>query len=186
MRVPMYTWEQDEPGGSPWMTDDFEPGQPSIGRGSHGESFSQPKGSGMTIKSATPYFILDGRVEQAIALYQRALDAKVETLQRFGDVDQSCSAAMKSRVMHAELRVGDARLMMSDGPNEGGPPQGGNVSVALYFDDPAQARRSFDALATNGKVIEPLFDAPWGDLFGVVSDEFGIPWMFTSARVKKA
>jgi hypothetical protein len=33
---------------------------------------------------------------------------------------------------------------------------------------------------------EPLFDAPWGDLFGVVSDELGINWMFNSSRVKKA
>lgn len=138
----------------------------------------------MTIKAATPYFILNGRVEQAIALYQRALGAKLETLQRFGDVDQSCPAAMKSRVMHAELRVGDAVLMMSDGSNEEAPPQSGSVNVALQFDDPDQAKRSFDALATNGKVVQPLIDAPWGALFGALSDEFGINWMFNSARVK--
>lgn len=140
----------------------------------------------MAIKAATPYFLLNGRTEQAIALYQRALGAKLEALQRFGDVDQSCPAAMKSRVMHAMLRVGDAPLMMSDGPNEEAPPPGGSVSVALAFDDPDQARRCFDALATNGKVIQPLFDAPWGDLFGVLCDEFGINWMFNSARVKSS
>lgn len=140
----------------------------------------------MTIKAATPYFILNGRTEQALALYQRALGAKLETLQRFGDVDQSCPAAMKSRVMHAALRVGDALVMMSDGPNDEAPPRSGNMSVALSFDDPEQARRCFDALATNGKVIEPLFDAPWGDLFGALYDEFGINWMFNSARVKRA
>lgn len=86
--------------------------------------------------------------------------------------------------MHAELRVGDALLMMSDGSNEEAPPRSGSVSVALRLDDPEQARRCFDALAANGKVIEPLFDAPWGDLFGVLCDEFGISWMFNSARVK--
>jgi PhnB protein len=140
----------------------------------------------MTIKAATPYFILNGRAEQAIALYQRALGAKLESLQRFGDVQGSCSEAEKGRVMHAALRVGDALVMMSDGSNSEAPPQSGNMSVALAFDDPDQARRCFDALATNGKVIEPLFDAPWGDLFGVVNDEFGINWMFNSSRVKKA
>ncbi len=140
----------------------------------------------MTIQAATPYFILNGRAEQAIALYQRALGAKLETLQRFGDVDQGCPAAMKSRVMHAALRVGDASLMMSDGPNDEAPAPGGSVSVALHFDDADQARRCFDALATNGKVIQPLIDAPWGDLFGVLCDEFGISWMFNSARVKSS
>jgi uncharacterized glyoxalase superfamily protein PhnB len=33
-------------------------------------------------------------------------------------------------------------------------------------------------LASSGAVIEPLFDAPWGALFGAVRDEFGIHWLF--------
>jgi PhnB protein len=140
----------------------------------------------MTIKAATPYIILNGKAEQAIALYQRALGAKVEVLQRFGDMDQSCPQAMKSRVMHAALRVDDALLMMSDGPGEGPLPHGGSVSVALQFGDPDQARRCFDALAANGKVVQPLIDAPWGELFGALCDEYGINWMFNSARVKSA
>ncbi|MFY0572219.1 VOC family protein [Archangium lansingense] len=141
----------------------------------------------MTIKAVTPYFLLNGKTEQAIALYQRALGAKVETMQRFGDVDGSCPAAMKNRVMHAALQVGDAVLLMSDGSKDDeAPSQSGNVSVALQLDDPDQARRCFDALATNGKVVQPLIDAPWGALFGVVSDEFGINWMFNSAKAKKA
>jgi PhnB protein len=74
--------------------------------------------------------------------------------------------------------------MMSDGSDDSAPPQSGNVSVALEFDDPDQARSAFDALATKGKVVQPLIDAPWGGMFGVVGDEFGIHWMFNSARVK--
>jgi PhnB protein len=140
----------------------------------------------MTIKAATPYLILNGRAEQAIAFYQRALGAKLETVQRFGDVDQSCPVAMKNRVMHAALRVGDALLMMSDGgPNEGALPRNGSVNVALDFDDPDQARRCFDALAANGQVVQPLIDAPWGGMFGALGDEFGINWMFNSATARK-
>lgn len=138
----------------------------------------------MSIRAVTPYFLLNGRVERAISLYERALGARVETLQRFGDVPGGCPAAMKSRVMHAELRVGSALLMMSDGPEDKPEDKslsdGGNVSVALAFDDPAELRRGFDALASSGKVIEPVFDAPWGGLFGVVRDEFGIHWMVNS------
>jgi PhnB protein len=141
----------------------------------------------MTIKAATPYFILNGKAEQAIAFYQRALGAKVEAMQRFGDGNPTCPAALKDRVMHSALRVGDALVMMSDGgPNESVLTPNGNVSIALEFDDPDQARSCFDALATNGKAIQPLIDAPWGGLFGVVGDQFGINWMFNSARVKKS
>nr|AYM52483.1 hypothetical protein [Archangium gephyra] len=139
----------------------------------------------MTIQAATPYLILNGRAEQAIAFYQRALGAKVEAMQRFGDVDQSCPTAMKSRVMHAQLRVGDAILMLSDS-NEDTPLKGGSVNVALQLDDPEQARQCFDALAAKGTVVQPLIEAPWGAMFGALSDEFGINWMFNSARAKKA
>jgi PhnB protein len=140
----------------------------------------------MTIKAVTPYFMFNGKAEQAIAFYQHALGAKVEMLQRFGDMDPSCPEAMKSRVMHAGLRVGDALLMMSDGANEPTPPGDASVKVALEFDDPDQARHCFDALAAKGQVVQPLIDAPWGGMFGALSDEFGIHWMFNSARAKPA
>lgn len=132
----------------------------------------------MSIQSATPYLLLHGKAEQAIALYQRALGAQVESLQRFGDVDGSCPEAQRNRVMHASLRVGKAVLMMSDSTTDGPRLEGGNISVALDFDDAQATRRAFDALAASGKVIEPIFQAPWGALFGVVQDEMGISWMF--------
>jgi PhnB protein len=137
----------------------------------------------MTIQAATPYLILNGKAEQAIELYQRALGAVTEGLQRFGDVDQSCAAAQKHLVMHAALRVGKALLMLSDGSgDEGAVAKGGQVSVALDFDDADEMRRSFAALAAKGKVIEPIMNAPWGALFGIVQDELGISWMGNCAN----
>ena len=135
----------------------------------------------MTIRAATPYLLLGGKVEQAISLYERALGAKVEELQRFKDVDQSCPDAMKDRVMHAMLRIGEAVVMLSDGPGEA-PAESGKVSVALDLTDVEETKRSFDALAESGTVIEALFDAPWGALFGVVQDELGVAWMFHCAK----
>lgn len=134
----------------------------------------------MTIKNATPYLILSGKAEPAIALYERALGAKVEAKMRFGDVQESCPVAMKDRVMHAQLRVGSALLMLSDGDGEGAAASPGTstVEVALDFSDAAEAQRSFDALGATGKVRVPLAPAPWGALFGAVTDEFGIKWMF--------
>lgn len=134
----------------------------------------------MTIKTATPYLILSGKAEQAIALYQSALGATVETKMRFGDMDPNCPAALKDNVMHALLRVGSASLMMSDGSGDGSTPRGGvnNVEVALDIDDAEEARRCFAALSAQGKVRQPLSPAPWGALFGALTDPFGIEWMF--------
>ncbi|MFO7303550.1 MAG: VOC family protein [Acidobacteriota bacterium] len=135
----------------------------------------------MAIQSATPYLILGGRGRDAIAWYEKALGATVADLKRFGDVDASCPEARRDLIMHAELRLGSAVVLLSDGPCEDVPPSG-NVSVALQVTDPAVTRRAFDALAEGGQVIQPLFDSPWGTLFGVVVDRFGISWMFDSVR----
>ncbi|HWA77031.1 MAG TPA: VOC family protein [Polyangiaceae bacterium] len=137
----------------------------------------------MSIQAATPYLILGGRAQKALGLYSRALGAKTEMLQRFGEVDGSCPAARKDMIMHAALRVGNALIMLSDGPEEAqGSPGRGAVSVALDFDDEAELRRTFDGLVTTGKPVMPVFDAPWGALFGVVEDEFGISWMLNCTK----
>jgi len=136
----------------------------------------------MTIRAATPYLILNGQAVRAIALYERSLDAHTQSVQRFGDVNDSCPTALRELVMHAELRVGSAPIFLSDGPGNAPLTKGGAVSIALDFDDVDEARRMFDALATSGNAIQPLMDAPWGALFGVVEDEFGISWMFNCAK----
>lgn len=132
----------------------------------------------MAIQTATPYLILGGRARKAIALYERALGARVEALMRFGDMDQSCPEAQRDMVMHCTLHIGSAVVMLSDGSGDEQPPARGRVSVALQLDDVTEARQAFDALAQSGTTIQPLFDSPWGTLFGVVADEFGVSWMF--------
>ncbi len=135
----------------------------------------------MTVKAATPYLMFNGHATDAIALYERALGARTEALQRFGDVNQSCPAADRNRVMHAMLRVGDAVIMMSDGPSDQPDLAPGNVKVALDFAEPVEMQRAFDALAVSGEVVVPIQDTPWGK-FGSLRDTFGVPWMFNHTR----
>jgi len=136
----------------------------------------------MTIHAATPYLSLAGRAQEAIALYERALGARVADLKRFGDVDGSCPASSRDRIMHAELRIGDAVLMLSDATTNDAPSERGPISVALHLDDEKEARHAFETLASGGKVIEALTPAPWGALFGALTDAFGVPWMFNVTR----
>lgn len=136
----------------------------------------------MAINAVTPYLTLGGKAEDAIELYKQALGAELKAFSRFGDVDKSCPEALKNRVMHAELKVGSARVMLSDGSPESRPSPGGTVNVALAFDDPAHARSSFEALSSGGTVVQPLMDAPWGSLFGALRDRYGVDWMFDSKK----
>ena len=44
------------------------------------------------------------------------------------------------------------------------------------MDGPVAAEGVFQALAENGTIQMPLQDTFWAKRFGVVVDEFGIPW----------
>ena len=137
----------------------------------------------MSIQTATPYLILGGNARKAIELYSRALDARTEELQTFGEIDIACPKARRDHVMHAAVRIGNALIMLSDGPDDSeAPSQPGTVSVALDFDDESELRQRFESLAATGKRVMPVFDAPWGAAFGVVQDEFGVSWMLNCTK----
>jgi PhnB protein len=133
-----------------------------------------------------PYLNFNGTADKAIQLYERALGAKVEAVMRFGDVaDMDIAPENKNLVMHAMLQIGEGVLMISDCP-PGQPVEiGENVQVTLHFDDTAEMAKKFDALAVGGKVRQPLEDMFWGARFGMLTDAYGIPWMF-NCETKKA
>lgn len=134
----------------------------------------------MSVTSVVPYLNLRGKAAEAIESYKSALGAKVQFFQRFGEAMQDCPAALKDQVMHAELHLGEYKIYLSDGSPDEKATSGGLVSVAIAFDDEAQARAAFDKLGNGGTVFQPFVDAPWGGLFGSLQDRYGINWMITA------
>ena len=133
----------------------------------------------MTVQSVAPYLFFRGDAEHAIRLYEKALGAEVQALSRYSEMPPSagmCPPENLDRIMHAELRVGGARILVSDGPPESYSP-GGPTSVCVELGDRAALERSFALLAEGGTVTLPLHDAFWGDRFGCLVDRFGIRWM---------
>ena len=56
------------------------------------------------------------------------------------------------------------------------------MSVLLGIDDLAAAERTFYALAEGGTVVVPLREAFWAIRYGMVIDQFGIPWEVNCER----
>jgi PhnB protein len=140
----------------------------------------------MPIKQLNPYLNFNGTAEKAIKLYESALGARTENLQRFGDVPGSTPGAQeKNRVMHAVLRIGEGTIMISDVPPHTSVAPAGPVHVCLDFDDVSEMGRRFEALSAGGKVTQPLQDTFWGARFGMLTDAHGISWMF-NGNLKKA
>src|SRR6266496_5115503 len=110
----------------------------------------------MPVKQLNPYLNVGGTAAKAIALYEKALGAKTEMLQRFGEVPgMDLKPEDKDRVMHAALRIGGGTLMLSDGPSGKTVPAESNTWIALAYEDPTEMAAQFDALAAGGQVVMP-------------------------------
>ena len=128
-----------------------------------------------------PYLFFDGRCEEAIEFYRGALDAEVTMLMRFRDGPGPQGQAMappgaEDKVMHANLRIGDTTVLVSDGRCLGQPSFQG-FAVSLTVPAEAEAERLFASLAEGGQVQMPLAKTFFSPRFGMVADRFGVSWM---------
>jgi PhnB protein len=139
----------------------------------------------MAIRQLNPYLNFDGTAEQAIKLYERALGARSDNLMRFGDAPETDTHPdARNRVMHAKLYLGPGVIMVSDAPPDMPVAADSNTHVCLDFDDPVDMAKKFDALSAGGKITMPLQDTFWGARFGMLTDAFGIRWMFNCEKKK--
>lgn len=128
-----------------------------------------------------PYLSFDGRCEEAIEFYRRALGAEVTMLMRFRDCPEPTPPGMippgsEDKVMHAALRIGTTTVMASDGRCTGQPSFTG-ITLSLGVADVAEAERMFAALAEGGQVRMKLGRTFFAPAFGMVADRFGVGWM---------
>lgn len=125
-----------------------------------------------------PYIFFDGRCDEALKFYEKALGAKVDMLMRFKEApDQSMvTPDSKDKVMHAAVHIGDTQVLMSDGRCLGKPTFQG-FALTIYAADNAEADRRFSALAEGGQVQMPMAETFFASRFGMVADKFGVGWM---------
>jgi PhnB protein len=128
-----------------------------------------------------PYLFFDGRCEEALEFYRKALGAEVTMLMRFKESPEPHQPGMippgaENKVMHASFRLGEATVMASDGHCQGKPSFQG-FSLSLTVPDEARADKLFSALAEGGRVEMPLTKTFWSPRFGMVVDRFGVMWM---------
>ena len=128
-----------------------------------------------------PYLFFDGRCEEAVAFYRRALGAEVTMLLRFKDSPEPPEHAMVppgagDKVMHTSFRIGDTTVLASDGRCLGRPGFQG-FALSLTVPDEAEAERLFASLADGGEVQMPLSTTFFSSRFGMVADRFGVSWM---------
>ena len=122
-----------------------------------------------------PYLSFRGSAREAMTKYHGVFGGDLD-LAPFSMFDMPVDDAEKEWVMHGFLKTAAGHTLMgADVPSSMDLPPNG--VVALTGDEPDVVRGWWDALAENGTIELPLKQAPWGDYFGELTDEFGIRWM---------
>lgn len=127
-----------------------------------------------------PYLFFDGKCEEAIEFYRRALGAQVNLQMRYKDSPEpappGCGPTDGNKIMHAQFQIGETVIMASDGRATDHPKFDG-FSLSLVVPAEADADRAFNGLADGGQVQMPLAKTFFSARFGMVTDRFGVMWM---------
>ncbi|MBV8866082.1 MAG: VOC family protein [Acidobacteriaceae bacterium] len=116
--------------------------------------------------SATPYLVV-GDAARAIDFYKKA----------FGATELVRMGGPEGKIGHAEIKIGDSMIMLSDELMGNRSPQtlgGSPVSIFLYVDDVDSVFNQ--AVNAGAKGDMPPMDMFWGDRFGKLTDPFGHLW----------
>jgi PhnB protein len=130
-----------------------------------------------------PYLFFSGTCREAFTRYQEVFGGELYVMTMGEAPGETPPGVDPNMVIHAALTIGDALLMASDDPTGDGGPKVG-ISVSYNSPDPDEVRRVFDALAEGGEVSQPLIETFFSPAFGMCTDRFGIPWMFSADKAQ--
>ncbi len=125
----------------------------------------------------TPYISFDGEAREALDFYQSVFGGELSS-NTFGEFGQA-GTPIENLIMHGQLTSDQGFILMaSDTPPGMDRAPGRTVTLILHGDDEATMRGYWDALIDGGTVQVALDKQMWGDVYGELTDKFGIVWMF--------
>ena len=124
-----------------------------------------------------PYLNFRDKTRQAMEFYQAVFGGKL-SLSTFKEFHASEDPSEDDKIMHSMLEAENGILFMAaDTPNKMEYKPGTNFNMSLSGDDEKELRGYFEKLSDGGTVLQPLEKAPWGDVFGMLVDRFGVQWL---------
>lgn len=124
-----------------------------------------------------PYLGFRDNARSAMEFYHSVLGGELTT-STFGEFHASVDPGENDKIMHAMLTSPNGLVLMgADTPNHMAYNPGDNISVSLSGEDEAELRGYWEKLSDGANITAAFEKAPWGDLFGMLVDKFGITWL---------
>ncbi len=132
-----------------------------------------------------PYLNFRDNAREAMEFYKTVFGGKLE-MQTFKEYHASQDPSEDNKIMHAVLTADNSIVFMaSDTPNSMEYRTGTNMSMSLSGDNEAELRGYYEKLSAGGTIGMPLEKAPWGDMFGMFTDKFGVSWLVNISGQKE-
>ena len=92
----------------------------------------------------------------------------------------------KDKIVHVKLKFWGISILAPDNfdSTESSKTDSSCVHLSLGFQDPLKMERTYEKLKQDGQATMPLKEQFWGDKFGMLTDKFGIKWMFNCQKKK--
>ena len=130
----------------------------------------------------------DGNCREAVEFYAKVFKSEIKNLMTFAqtppDPNFSLQEADKDKVMYASVQIGDMTAMFMDMPSGVPLVKGNNISPTLSTYDKEEVRRLFNELQVGGRVDMDLQQTFYSELYGMVTDKFGIGWQILHYETK--
>ena len=131
----------------------------------------------------SPHLCFNGQCRTAFEKYQQILGGTITTMLTYGESPMASQVDPEwhDRIVHATLQLGDVELTGVDQlPRDYSKPQG--FFVTLTIEGATRAKEIFTALAEKGEIRRAFQQTFWSPGFGVLTDQFGVPWEINSVE----
>lgn len=129
------------------------------------------------MNGVTPYIAFQGSCEEAINFYKDCMNGEILYMGRYGESPMS-SEGIEDKILHCTLKIGDTHVMACDNMAGEAEATGSNISLAVGSSDVDQVEEMFGKMAEGGYITMPLQETHWAYRFGMLTDKYGINWMF--------
>ncbi|MFC7684970.1 VOC family protein [Ureibacillus sp. GCM10028918] len=130
------------------------------------------------------YIRTNGNGKEALKFYENALEAENLGVQTYEELPENpdfpLSEEAKDRVLHAQLRINNTFLMLSDTLPGQQFHTSSQVEIAILFNDIRKSKEVYGKLLEGGEEIMPIQETSWSPSYGQVKDKFGVTWQIST------
>jgi PhnB protein len=125
------------------------------------------------------FLTFNGECRSALEFYAQVFNQKTDQVMTFGQNPEGSAEADKDKIMYACIPIHGCNVMFSDCSSGSEFIKGNNISLTVGLKDEAEIKKIFNKLAEGGEIGMDLGKTFFSELFGVVTDKFGINWQIT-------